>query len=263
MNILLIGDITGSPGRETTKELLPLLKLQEKIDFVIANAENVAGGSGVTPDTCAELLAMGVDALTSGDHIWKQKQVLEIINTEKRLLRPANYPENAPGFGSGIFKARNGISVGVINLLGRVFMDPMDCPFKAAMKHIENISKQTDIILVDMHAEATSEKIAMGWYLDGLVSCVFGTHTHVQTADERLLPKGTAYITDIGMTGPFDSVIGRKKEQVLERFLSRMPVRFQVAEADLRLNGAVVNIDEKTHKAVSIKRVQSARDEAR
>lgn len=256
MNVLLIGDITGRPGREIVAELLPKLKRSEKIDFTIANAENVAGGSGITPDTCEELLDLGIDVLTSGDHIWKQKQVLDIIDTEERLLRPANYPENTPGSGSGVFKTEKGILVGVINLLGRVFMQPIDCPFRCAMQHIEKISKQTEIILVDMHAEATSEKVAMGWYLNGLVSCVFGTHTHVQTADERVLPKGTAYISDLGMTGPFDSVIGRKKEQILERFLSRMPVRFQMAKGDVRLNGAVVNIDEKTQRAVSIKRIQ-------
>ncbi len=260
MNILVIGDITGRPGREIIKELLPELKKEEKIDFTIANAENAAGGSGITPNICDELLDAGVDVLTSGDHIWKQKQVFDIIDTENRLLRPANFPENTPGSGSGVFATQKGPSVGVINLLGRIFLQPMDCPFRSAMQHIKKIEKETKIILVDIHAEATSEKIAMGWYLDGLVSCVFGTHTHVQTADERILPKGSAYITDIGMTGPFDSVIGRKKEQILERFLSRMPVRFQMAEGDVRLNGAVVSIDEKTAKATSIKRVQVAKD---
>ena len=260
MNILLIGDITGRPGREITMGLLPGLKKKEKIDFTIANAENAAGGSGVTPDICDELLDSGIDVLTSGDHIWKQKQVLDIIDTEDRLLRPANFPENAPGSGSGVFATEKGASVGVINLLGRIFLQPMDCPFRSAMQHIKEIEKKTKIILVDIHAEATSEKVAMGWYLDGLASCVFGTHTHVQTADERVLPKGTAYITDIGMSGPFDSVIGRKKEQILERFLSRMPVRFQVAEGDVRLNGAIVSVDEKTGKAASIKRVQIAED---
>lgn len=256
MNILLIGDITGRPGREVTKELLPELKKRERIDFTIANAENIAGGSGITPDTCEELLEAGIDVLTSGDHIWKQKQIFDIIDTEDRLLRPANYPENTPGSGSGIYKTEKNISVAVINLLGRIFMQPIDCPFRSGIQHIKDIEKRTKIILVDMHAEATSEKVAMGWYFDGLVSCVFGTHTHVQTADERILTKGTAYITDLGMTGPFDSVIGRKKEQILERFLSRMPVRFQVAERDVRLNGAVVSIDEKTGKATSIKRIQ-------
>lgn len=260
MNVLLIGDITGQPGREATAEILPKLKQKEKIDFVIANAENAAGGSGITPQTCEELLNTGIDVLTSGDHVWKQKQILDIISIEKRLLRPANYPENDPGSGCGVYRTKEGISVGVLNLLGRVFMEPIDCPFRCAMGQINKISKQTNIIFVDIHAEATSEKVAMGWYLDGIVSCVFGTHTHVQTADEKILPKGTAYITDLGMTGPFDSVIGRKKEQILERFLSRMPVRFQVAEGDVRLNGAIVNIDEKTDRAVSIKRVQIARD---
>ena len=260
MNILLIGDITGHPGREAIKELLPQIKETENIDFVIANGENIAGGSGITPDTCQELLKAGVNVITSGDHIWKQKDVLSIIDTEKRLLRPANYPENTPGFGSGVYNMKKGIKIGVINLLGRIFLEPMDCPFRVVMQHIEKIKSQAEIIFVDIHAEATSEKVAMGWYLDGLVSCVFGTHTHVQTADERILPKGTAYITDLGMTGPFDSVIGRKKEQILQRFISRMPMKFEVADNDVRLNGAVVNIDEKTKKATSIKRVQVAKD---
>ena len=263
MNILLIGDITGRPGREMVKKALPELKARENIDFVIANAENVAGGSGVTPQTCQELLSAGNDVLTAGDHRWKQKVVFEIINTQKRLLRPANYPENTPGFGSGVFNAKGGLKVGVINLLGRVFMQPVECPFRSSMQHIEKIKSQTNIIFVDIHAEATSEKIALGWYLDGLASCVFGTHTHVQTADERILYKGTAYITDLGMVGPFDSVIGRKKEQILERFLSQLPVKFEVAEKDVRLNGAIVNIDEKTGKALSIKRVQVAEDQLR
>lgn len=255
MNILLIGDITGRPGRELAKRLVPKLRNKEKLDFVIANAENIAGGSGLTPDTAQELLDAGIDVLTSGDHVWKQKQILDIIHKEDRILRPANYPGNAPGHGSCVYKTKNGIAIGVINLLGRVFMQPIDCPFKAATEHIKKIESQTNIMFVDVHAEATSEKVAMGWYLDGLVSCVFGTHTHVQTADERILPKGTAYITDLGMTGPFDSVIGRKKEQILERFLTCRPVKFQVAEGDVRLNAAIVSIDKKTGKATSIKRV--------
>ena len=256
MNILLIGDITGKPGREIIKTLVPRIRKKENIDFVIANAENIAGGSGITPQTAKELLDSEIDVLTSGDHIWKQKLVFDIIDSETRILRPANYPENTPGAGAGVFKLKNNISIGVINILGRIFMDPIDCPFKAASRHIQEIKKQTNIIFVDLHAEATSEKVAMGWYLDGDVSCVFGTHTHVQTADEKILPKGTAYITDLGMCGPFDSVIGRKKEQVLERFLSRMPVRFQVADGDVRLNGAIVTIDETTGKARAIKRLQ-------
>ena len=261
MNILLIGDITGRPGREIIKELLPELKKKEKIDFTIANAENSAGGSGITPDTYEELIDAGVDVLTSGDHIWKQKQVLDIINIESNLLRPANYPAKTPGSGFGVFKTQKGIPVGVINLMGRVFMQPaVNCPFRCATECIKIIEKQTKIILVDIHAEATSEKVAMGWYLNGLVSGIVGTHTHVQTADEKILSKHTAYITDLGMTGPFDSVIGRKKEQVLARFLSCMPVRFQVADKDVRLNGAIVTIDEKTGKATAIKRVNIAKN---
>jgi len=260
MNILLIGDITGSPGRDILKQKLPSLKKKEAIDFVIANGENIAGGSGITVDTFEELLAAGVDVVTSGDHIWKQKEVLTVFDNETQLLRPVNYPEGTPGRGAYIFHTKQNITIGVINLLGSVFMGPIDCPFRSAAKAVQQLKNDTKIIFVDFHAEATSEKVAMGWHLDGLVSCVFGTHTHVQTADERILQQGTAYITDLGMTGPFDSVIGRKKEQILERFLTHRPVRFQVAEKDIRINGAIVSIDDKTGKALSIKRVQVAED---
>jgi len=256
MNILVIGDITGSPGREAIKEMLPDLKKKEAIDFVIANGENAAGGSGVTPETCDELLSYGIDVITSGDHIWKQRQISQIINTEKNLLRPSNYPQGTPGFGYGVYETKSGATIGVINLLGRVFMQPIDCPFKAVDDCIKAIGKKADIIFVDIHAEATSEKVALGWYLDGRVTSVFGTHTHVQTADEKILPKGTAYITDLGMTGPFDSVIGRKKEQILKRFTTCMPVKFEVASGDVRLNGAIVTVDEETKKAKSIKRIE-------
>lgn len=256
MRVLLIGDITGSPGRAIIKAKLGELKKKEKIDFTIANAENAAGGSGITPPIAEELFSYGLDALTSGDHIWKKKEIIEYIGGEKRVLRPANYPTDTPGFGCSIYQTKNKEDIGVINLMGRVFMQAVDCPFKKAMECVRQMEEKTKIIFVDMHAEATSEKIALGWYLDGLVSCVFGTHTHVQTADERILPKGTAYITDIGMTGPFDSVIGRRKEQILERFLTQMPVRFEMAEEDVQMHGAIVEVDAKTGKAVSIKRIQ-------
>ncbi len=256
MKILFIGDIVGSPGREAVKKLLPGLKKEFSLDFVIANAENAAGGSGVTPALADELFACGVDVLTSGDHIWKRREILEIINQDRRILRPLNFPAAAPGHGNGVYKTRSGIEVGVINLNGRVFMDPLDCPFNAAIKAQEELAKKTPVIIVDIHAEATSEKIALGWYLDGKVSAVLGTHTHIQTADEKILPNGTAYITDAGMTGPFDSVIGRRVGDVLERFLTGVLVRFEVADSNVQLHGAVLDIDEKTGKARSIVRIQ-------
>ena len=256
MKVLLIGDITGSPGRKILEEKLKSFRKAQKIDFVIANGENAAGGSGITEQVAEELFSFGVDVITSGDHIWKKKETIEFIGMERRLLRPANYPESSPGFGFGVYDAPGGVKIGVLNLLGRVFMQAVDCPFRKATDCVKQMEAETKIIFVDMHAEATSEKMALGWYLDGLVSCVFGTHTHVQTADEKILPKGTAFITDIGMTGPFDSVIGRRKEQVLERFLTQMPVRFEMAEDDVQMHGAVVEVDVKSGRAVSIERVQ-------
>jgi hypothetical protein len=256
MKILFIGDIVGSPGREAIKKLVPALKQELQIDFVIANAENSSGGSGITVKVAAELFASGADVLTSGDHIWKKPEIFELINQEERILRPLNFPSGAPGRGASVFKARNGTKVGVININGRVFMDALECPFKTALKAAEELAAETKIIIVDIHAEATSEKIALGWYLDGKVSAIFGTHTHIQTADEKILPQGTAYITDAGMTGPYDSVIGRRVEDVLTRFLSSIPVRFEVAQGNIQLHGALVDIDEVTGKARSILRIQ-------
>jgi len=256
MRILFIGDVVGEPGRRAIRELVPKLKSSEKLDFVIANSENIAAGSGVTPSLADELFDSGVDVLTSGDHIWKRKEVLDYIGTSNRLLRPANYPEGAPGLGATVIKSESGESVGVINLIGRVFMQSVDCPFKIAKKEVESLKRKSRIIIVDMHAEATSEKVALGWYLDGEVSAVIGTHTHIQTADEKILPGGTAFISDAGMTGPYDGVIGRKKEQILARFLSQMPTKFEMAEGDIQLHGVIVDIDSKTGKANSIKRVQ-------
>ena len=256
MKILFIGDIVGSPGREAIKKLVVPLKQELGIDFVIANAENASGGSGITARVAAELFASGADVLTSGDHIWKKPEIFELINQEARILRPLNFPSGAPGRGASVFIARNGVKVGVININGRVFMEALECPFKAALGAAEEMAAETKIIIVDIHAEATSEKIALGWYLDGKVSAIFGTHTHIQTADEKILPQGTAYITDVGMTGPYDSVIGRRVEDVLTRFLSSIPVRFQVAEGNIQLHGALVEIDEATGKAHSILRIQ-------
>jgi len=257
MKILFIGDIVGSPGRQAIRELVPELTKRHKLDLCIANAENAAGGSGITPQIAEELFSYGLHMLTSGDHIWNRKEILEMLDSDGRILRPANYPPGVPGSGSGLCKTRDGRAVGVINVEGRVFMhSSLECPFKYAQAAAAELKKSTAVILVDIHAEATSEKIALGWYLDGSVSAVLGTHTHIQTADEKILPQGSAYITDVGMTGPYHSVIGRKTEQILARFLTQMPVRFEMATEDVQLHGAVLDIDEKTGKAVSITRVQ-------
>ncbi|MBP7216107.1 MAG: TIGR00282 family metallophosphoesterase [Candidatus Omnitrophica bacterium] len=256
MNILFIGDIVGSPGREAIGKALSSLKQEYAIDFVIANAENAAGGSGITALIAKELFSYGVDVITSGDHIWKKREIFEFINEEARVLRPVNFPLGAPGNGFGVFETKRGIKVGVLNVQGRVFMDPIECPFRSARAAQETMHKQTNIIIVDMHAEATSEKIALGWYLDGKVSAVVGTHTHVQTADERILPAGTAFLTDAGMTGPLDSVIGRRVEDVLARFITAIPTRFEVADKNIALQGALIAVNETTGQAQSIVRIQ-------
>lgn len=261
MKILIVGDVVGAPGRDAVKALVPVLRVKHKIDFVIVNCENIAGGAGVTPKTADEILRVsGVDMLTSGQHIWRYREIGPYMDAEPRLLKPANYPKGTPGFGHGVYTAKNGVKVGVLNLLGRVFMgvDALDDPFRVGMQLIEEMRQTTPIVIVDMHAEATSEKIVMGWYLDGHVSAVVGTHTHIQTADERLLPKGTAYLTDLGMTGPYDSVIGREVEPVLEKFLTGMPNKFDVARGNVKLCGALVEVDEKTGKAIKIERVQES-----
>ncbi len=256
MRVLFIGDIVGEPGRRAIEELLPGIKKANDVEFVIGNAENVAGGSGVTPALADKLFDHGLDVITSGDHIWKRKEIIERIDADRRILRPANYPAGAPGSGSTVIKSESGTEVGVINLIGRVFMAALECPFKTAKAEIEKIKGKARVIIVDMHAEATSEKIALGWYLDGEVSAIIGTHTHVQTADEKILPGGTAFLSDAGMTGALDGVIGRKKEQILARFITQMPTKFEMAEGDIQLQGAIVDVDEKTGKANSIKRIQ-------
>lgn len=256
MKVLFIGDIVGHPGRDIVSRKLKPLKEAEEIDACIANGENAAGGSGLTPKIAEELFSSGVDILTSGDHIWKKKEIYEYFDKAKNLIRPANYPEGVPGEGSTVIDLKGGMKLGAINLMGRVFMDAVDCPFKAARKEIEKIKGKTPVIFVDMHAEATSEKVAMGWFLDGLVSGVVGTHTHVQTADEKILPEGTAYITDCGMTGPYDSVIGRKKEIIISRFVTQLPARFEMAQGGVEMHGVIVEVDSSTGKALSIKRVQ-------
>jgi len=254
MKILVIGDIVGRPGREAIKELLPKLKQKYHLDLVIANGENVAGGSGITPKLAKELFNIGINIITSGDHIWKRKEIFPFLETEKNLLRPANYPLSAPGRGTTTVE-KNSVRIGVINLEGRIFMEGIRSPFEVAEEEISKLTKDTKIIIVDFHAEATSEKICLGWYLDGKVSAVLGTHTHIQTADENILPNGTAYITDLGMTGPYDSVIGREKKNVLQRFIMQVPTRFEVAKGDVHLCGAILEIDTKTGKSISIMRV--------
>jgi 2',3'-cyclic-nucleotide 2'-phosphodiesterase len=255
MTILFIGDIVGRPGRDLVQKGLRALVEHYDVDFTIANAENAAAGFGLTRDIGQTLLDWGIDVMTSGNHIWDKKEVLEYIPGEPRLLRPANFPAGVPGRGSCVAQTRDGRSVGVINVMGRVFMAPLDDPFAVALREIDAVRHRARIILVDVHAEATSEKIAMGWHLDGRVTAVIGTHTHVQTADERILPGGTAYLTDAGMTGPHDSIIGMEKEPSLARFLNGMPAKFEPAAGNPRLNGAVIEADDKTGRATKITRI--------
>ena len=256
MNILMIGDIVGRPGREIIKELLPEIREKYKIDFVLANGENVAGRTGITPRLTEELLSYGIDLITMGDHIWSKKEVLEIIDEEEKILRPANYPPDTPGKGSVILRTSEGILVGAVNLLGRVFLSTLDCPFRVGMREVEKLREKTPLIIVDIHAEATSEKMALAWYLDGQVSAVIGTHTHVQTADERILPKGTAYLTDVGMVGSCDSVLGIEREPVIKRFLTQMPVPFETAKENLQLSAVLVKVDPESGKSENIERLQ-------
>ncbi|MGA3284422.1 MAG: TIGR00282 family metallophosphoesterase [Verrucomicrobiota bacterium] len=263
MKLLFIGDIVGQPGRNAVKQLLPRLREQHKLDFVIANGENSAGGSGITPKTAGEIFSAGVDVITSGDHLWDQKEVMELLANEKRFLRPLNYPPGTPGQGSAVFqiqdprsKTRDPISIGVLNVQGRTFMQPpLEHPFLLAAEEVKRLREQTKIIFVDFHAEATSEKIAFARFLDGQVSAVVGTHTHVQTADEQIFPGGTAYLSDAGFTGPHESVLGREIEPVIKRFLTGMPQRFEVAKNRVQLHGAVIEIDDASGKALKIQRV--------
>lgn len=255
MKILFISDIVGKPGRRAVHELLPEIIGGRDVDLIIANCENAAGGFGITRDVVEELFRNNIHVLTSGNHVWDKKEAEEFIGDYKNLLRPANYPPGAPGQGSVLVPVASGKLVGVINLLGRVFMRPVDCPFRTAETEIAKLREFTEVIIVDMHAEATSEKQAMGWFLDGRVSAVLGTHTHVQTADERILTKGTAYISDAGMTGPFESVIGVQRDSVVTGFLTGMLSRFEVAKRDVWLQGVLIDVDENTGKALRIERI--------
>jgi hypothetical protein len=280
VKLLFIGDIVGQPGRRAVAELLPKLREQHALDFVIANGENSAGGSGITPKIAEEIFSAGVDVITTGDHLWDQKEVMELLQNEKRFLRPLNYPPGTPGQGSAIFpiplkrwgettgepsgrrevSAREdarptNLSIAVLNAQGRTFMPPLENPFLLALDEVKRLREQTKIIFVDFHAEATSEKIAFARMLDGQVSAVVGTHTHVQTADEQIFPGGTAYLTDAGFTGPHESVLGREIEPVLKRFLTGMPQRFEVAKDHVQLHGCMIEIDDASGKAVKIQRV--------
>lgn len=256
MKVLVVGDTVGRPGRKAIKELYPQIKEEYGIDFFILNGENLSGGSGVNARCAEEMFDAQVDVMTNGDHAWDQKEAKILFNTDPRMIRPANYPEPCMGKGFTVITTDKGIKIAVLNLLGRVFLKTVDCPFKKADELLESLPKDCKIVIVDMHAEATSEKIAMGWYLDGRVSAVFGTHTHIQTADERLLPKGTGYLTDVGMTGAYDSVIGRKVEPVIDRFLNQLPVRLEVADGNVKLCGVIFDIDEKTGQTTTVERIQ-------
>jgi hypothetical protein len=256
MKVLLIGDIVGDAGRRVIAHRLAEVKAARGIDLVIGNAENAAGGFGITPKIGEELFAMGIDVLTTGNHVWDKREAIDYLAKERRVLRPANYPEGTPGLGRVVVELDGGRKVGVLQLMGRVFMPMTDCPFQAARRELEWLRASTTLIIVDMHAEATSEKRAMGWFLDGQVAAVLGTHTHVQTADEEILPQGTAYLTDVGMSGPVASVIGITPETAIARFLSQMPKRFETATGPAILQGAVVTIDAATGRATAIERVQ-------
>jgi metallophosphoesterase (TIGR00282 family) len=257
MNILLIGDVVGNPGRSIMKKALPVVFKKYDVDYCVANVENAAGGFGVTKDVCDEILDLGVDCLTSGNHIWDKKEIIGVIDLIPQLLRPLNYPARQPGRGSHVGKGkRSKVPVATLNLSGRVFMNgAMDDPFALGLREIERLREEAKVILVDMHGEASSEKTAIASYFDGLVSAVVGTHTHVPTCDHRILPRGTAYCTDLGMTGPYDSIIGVEKDAVIHRFLTGMPSRFETAKGDPRFAAAVVDVDEQTGRARSIDRM--------
>ncbi len=261
MRIAFFGDVVGKVGRRGVARMLATLRDSEDLEFVIANCENSAGGGGVDPGSARELLAAGVDVLTSGNHVWAKREIIEYITDSDVLLRPANFAPSTPGWGYTVKSSRGGIPVAVVNLIGRVFMNTYDCPFRSADAVLESVGLRAKVIVVDMHAEATSEKVAMGWYLDGKVSAVVGSHTHVQTADERVLPQGTAYLTDAGMCGPRDSVIGVKREQVIRRFLTQMPGRFEVAEGPVIAQGVIIDVDEETGRANDIRRFQQVIEE--
>lgn len=260
MRVLFLGDVVGKPGRRAVAAAVPRLIDRERLDLVIANCENVAGGMGVDSKSARELLEAGVDILTSGNHVWRDKNIVEFINNEPRLLRPANFPPLVPGRGWTVCETAAGTTVAVVNLIGRVFMDSVDCPFRVMESLLPEVRARARVIVVDMHGEATSEKSAMGWFLAGKVSAVLGTHTHVQTADERLLADATAYISDVGMCGPTESIIGVRRDLVIRRFLTHMPVKFEVASGPASIQGVFLDVDAETGRARSIRRVQEVCD---
>jgi 2',3'-cyclic-nucleotide 2'-phosphodiesterase len=260
VKLLFIGDIIGKTGRQAISRELHRLVDRHMVDLVIANGENAAGGFGLTEEVAVDLFKQGIDILTSGNHIWDKRDSLDYLKREERIIRPANYPEGTPGACSAILQTAGGIKVAVLNLEGRVFMNNLECPFRIADREIARLQQETPVIIVDFHAEATSEKSSLGWYLDGRVSAVIGTHTHVQTADERLLPGGTAYISDAGMTGAFDSVIGIRKEEAIQKFLTQLPVKFEVAKGNIHLNGVVVEVEELSGRALAIERINISCD---
>lgn len=258
LKILFLGDITGRSGRRLIKELLPSIVGKHDIDLVIANGENAAGGIGLTVKAAEELYKSGIDVLTSGNHIFRHKEICDYLDNSDKIVRPANYPDPCPGRGSLIAETAGGIPIGVVNVMGRIYMEPIDCPFRSAEKEAEKLKADgAAVVLVDFHAEATSEKRAMGWHLDGRVAAVVGTHTHVQTADEEIMPGGTAYLTDLGMTGPHQSIIGMKHEAVLSKFLTARPNRFEAAKKGLRLEGAIISLDPAKGLSVKIERIQA------
>jgi len=249
-----MGDIVGRPGRQAVRKLLPDIVSENNIEFTIANAENASGGRGLTREVMHELLGAGIDVLTMGNHVWDNKEILSFIDDETRLIRPANYPSPCPGQGYHVYRAGFNQKIAVINVAGRVFMPALDCPFRTAEQIIADF-QDVDYIIIDIHAEATSEKQAFGYYFDGKVSAVLGTHTHIQTADERILPEGTAYITDLGMTGPIESVLGMDRHLVINKFLSQRPVRFEVAKGPSQLQGVILELDEQTRRVAHIRRI--------
>lgn len=259
LKILFIGDIVGKPGRKILKKCLPEIIDAEKTDLVIANGENAAGGFGITYDVAQEILAAGVDLITLGNHTWDNREIFRVLEEEPKVVRPANYPEDTPGQGFTVIETAKGISVGVVNLLGQVFLEPLRCPFRVADEMLPKIKKFAKVAIFDIHAETTSEKTALGWYLDGRAAAVIGTHTHIPTADERILPKGTGYITDVGMTGPINSVLGIDPEIVITKFLTKRPVRFEVASGPKKLDGVILEINE-SGLTTGIKRIQRLMD---
>jgi metallophosphoesterase (TIGR00282 family) len=263
VRILFIGDIVGKPGRHICTQVIRPLRAAEGLDIVVANAENAAGGSGLTPEIHQELVAAGVDAVTLGDHVYRRKEIFPLLQTERRIVRPANYPASAPGRNVTVFRTRQNVNVAVFTLLGRVFMPPVDCPFQAAERILAALPPDVRVILLDFHAEATSDKQLMGRFLDGRVSAVLGTHTHVATADEQILPRGTAFQCDVGMTGPFDSILGRRVDRVMETARTFRPTHYEVATKDVRLQGAIVDVDPQTGRATAIRRVSITETDAK